>query len=156
MDAAKLAFDDASFDFVYSFDVFEHLPDPGAVLREAGRVLRPGGVMLAYVHLYTCDSGHHDLRVYLPGRGELPYWAHLRPSTQEMVQTYVTLNRLRLEEWRAVFEREMPGTSFSPVTLETDQTVRDALPGLRAAGELSDYSDEELLTDRIIAVWKKE
>lgn len=155
MDAVNLKFPNDSFDFVYSFDVFEHLPDPALVLRQVKRVLRPGGVLLAYIHLYTCDSGHHDLRVYLPGRGNLPFWAHLRQTTQSQIQTYVTLNRLRLGDWRRIFDIELPGTSFSPITLETDQQVRDALPGLRAAGELADYTDEELLADRIIAVWKK-
>lgn len=155
MDASRLAFNDASFDFVYSFDVFEHLPDPAAVLKESQRVLRPGGLFAAYIHLYTCDSGHHDLRLYLPGRGGLPFWAHLRPSMQSQVQTYVALNQLRLAEWRDLFASQMPGASLHLVNVETDRSVRDALAPLRAAGELADYSDEELLTDRVIAIWTK-
>jgi len=40
------AYPDASFDFVFSYIVFQHIPDVNVTLtyvREAGRVLRPGG-----------------------------------------------------------------------------------------------------------------
>jgi SAM-dependent methyltransferase len=41
-----LPFADGSFDVVMSFDVFEHIPDTDAHLREVRRVLRPGGTYL--------------------------------------------------------------------------------------------------------------
>jgi SAM-dependent methyltransferase len=42
----ELPFADGSFDAIMSFDVFEHIRDSDAHLRELGRVLRPGGALL--------------------------------------------------------------------------------------------------------------
>jgi len=42
-DLQRLTFDDDSFDVVITQDVFEHVPDPAAALREVARVLVPGG-----------------------------------------------------------------------------------------------------------------
>jgi SAM-dependent methyltransferase len=41
--AERLPFGDAEFDFVWIFDVLEHVEAPEAVLAEVARVLRPGG-----------------------------------------------------------------------------------------------------------------
>lgn len=66
-DAAKLPFDDASFDHVYGVWVLEHVRDARPILREVHRVLRPGGT----VAFHETDYGmfhvhpHHPDVVYL-------------------------------------------------------------------------------------------
>ena len=45
-DAKGLAFEDASFDTVCSNTILHHIPEPAGFLREARRVLRPGGALL--------------------------------------------------------------------------------------------------------------
>jgi SAM-dependent methyltransferase len=45
-DLAALPFPDAMFDIVYSRSVWEHLTEPGRVMTEIRRVLKPGGVLI--------------------------------------------------------------------------------------------------------------
>jgi ubiquinone/menaquinone biosynthesis C-methylase UbiE len=45
-DAAHLSFQDASFDMVVSQNVFHHLPDWPAAVKEVARVLRPQGFLI--------------------------------------------------------------------------------------------------------------
>jgi len=45
-DASALPFPDAGFDAVFSNTILHHIPDPAPFLREARRVLRPGGALL--------------------------------------------------------------------------------------------------------------
>jgi len=46
LDATALPFDDEAFDAVCSFETIEHLERPEELVREAARVLRPGGAFL--------------------------------------------------------------------------------------------------------------
>jgi ubiquinone/menaquinone biosynthesis C-methylase UbiE len=47
-DAARLPFDDARFDACRVDRVLQHIADPAPAIREMVRILRPGGVLVAY------------------------------------------------------------------------------------------------------------
>ncbi len=53
-DAAKLPFETAVFDGLVMSEVIEHVKDERAVLKEANRVLKTGGIMI----LTTCNIGY--------------------------------------------------------------------------------------------------
>ena len=55
---------------------------------------------------------------------------------------------------KQLFERTCPGAHVECQPL-SDPTMRPHLDLLRAEGELKQYTDEELLTDRLIVTWRK-
>jgi ubiquinone/menaquinone biosynthesis C-methylase UbiE len=74
-DARELPYDDASFDAAYLVTVLGEIPDPGVVVREIGRVLKPGGRLVV---------GEFMDRHYVPLVTLLGYAnaAGLRPSAR--------------------------------------------------------------------------
>jgi ubiquinone/menaquinone biosynthesis C-methylase UbiE len=58
-DATALPFKSASFDFVLSHAVIEHVADPAAYLREARRVLKPGAFLFLQTAPYLSPHGAH-------------------------------------------------------------------------------------------------
>ncbi len=60
MDATRLAVAPATFDAVVALDILEHVQDDAAVLREAYRALRPGGVLVVTVPAYQFLWSDHD------------------------------------------------------------------------------------------------
>ena len=52
VDAHNLPFADAQFDFVFCCAFLHHLQDPARVVREVGRVLRPGGKFVATLEAF--------------------------------------------------------------------------------------------------------
>ncbi len=107
MDAARLGFVDESFDFVFSFNSFEHFPDPEAVLLEALRVLRPGGYFyLDFGPVWLTPKGAHQFQTI-----SVPYVECL--FTKETLSEYAAANGIQLmgyfwmNEWPLTRYREL-------------------------------------------------
>jgi ubiquinone/menaquinone biosynthesis C-methylase UbiE len=78
MDAKDLRLPDAHFDSVYSNTILHHIPDPRPFLREAFRMLRPGGALLIrdlfrpetearrdeLVDLYAADASENQRELF--------------------------------------------------------------------------------------------
>ncbi len=60
LESDVLPFPDDSFDLLTALDVLEHIDDDRGALREIGRVLRPGGMLLATVPAYGWMWGPQD------------------------------------------------------------------------------------------------
>ena len=63
MDAIDLDFEDNKFDFIFSYDAFEHFFDPEKVLKEMIRVVKKDGfIYLFFAPLYFSAMGLHAYR----------------------------------------------------------------------------------------------
>lgn len=89
MSASEMWFKDGMFDVIFSNAVFEHVKDAEGVLKEAFRVLKPGGGLYAHWNPYTSlQMGGHDI-----GIPWLYPWAHLRlPYTEHVALLDKMLN----------------------------------------------------------------
>ncbi len=99
-DASHLPFPDQSFDFHFSYAVLEHVPGPEilAILREARRILRPGGMVLHAIdlsdHFWYSDTSIERINCLRFSQREWRRWAGNK---------YMYHNRLRIHELLDLF-----------------------------------------------------
>jgi len=74
-DLTKISFVDDQFDFILSFDVFEHIPNYKKALAECWRCIKPGGALLFTVP-FVRTSEKNLVRAFLSESGEI---VHLLP-----------------------------------------------------------------------------
>jgi SAM-dependent methyltransferase len=96
MPGESLPFDDDTFDFVCSNQVFEHVADLWATVAELARVTRPGGV---HVHLFPTLELLKEAHVGVPlihrlSTGKRESWARLFYS-----RAYYAKETVSFEEW---------------------------------------------------------
>ncbi len=110
-DAKGLEFPDDSFDVVFSNTILHHVPTPVALLSEARRVLRPGGVLLIRDLMRPETKERLEQLVELHAEGATPYQRELFA---------LSLNAaLRPDELRE--EARAAGLSEAEVTIDSDR-----------------------------------
>jgi SAM-dependent methyltransferase len=104
-------FDDGYFDFVYSFTVFQHIPDKEVVLnyiREAQRVLKPGGILVCQL------------------RGVSPVVTELKPGFETWTGCWFSVEEIVAFAWAQSF----PLVAISGIETQYTMTVfRKGLEG---------------------------
>ncbi len=123
-DALQMPFADNSFDFVWSLESGEHMPDKGQFMRELVRVLKPGGkvLMVTWCHRptdqqpLTADELHHLQEIYrvycLPHVISLPEYERIARS--------LPLQDLRTADWSsavAPFWDMVIDSAFTPAAI---------------------------------------
>lgn len=110
MDACDMQFKDGQFDFIFSYNSFEHFPRPEKALHEAARVVREGGyIYLFFGPLYMSPLGLHAYKTIT-----VPYCQFLFP--REMLEEFALAGNLRpiefeqlnywtLEDYRRLWKR---------------------------------------------------
>lgn len=142
----KLPLPDESVDAVISNNVFEHVANVPAVVKEMRRVLKPGGIAHVIIHPFAAFSGGHHLAT-IGHEGTLgrplaiPAWDHLRKNLHP---SGVYLNRLREADYRAAFEANLQTVEWHRRGPEGEQYLTPEIER-----ELSHYTRRELLTGKL-------
>ncbi|MFE3448420.1 class I SAM-dependent methyltransferase [Nonomuraea sp. NPDC059194] len=137
-DATALPFADGSFGAAAAVNMLYHLSDPPAALREARRVLAPGGIFVAVT---PARSDSPELAgVWRPGRS--PFDAEEAPELVSAV-----FDRVEVERWDAPL-----------ITLPDQEAVRNYLiarfvPIMEAENASLRVSTPVTLTKRGVMVW---
>lgn len=123
-DAERLPFGDNTFDVFYSNGVLHHTPDTDAAIREAYRILKPGGT--AKVMLYHRDSWAYWIDLMLK-QGIYGRELFRGLSPDDIMSKYVEFNESGGRPLVKVYSRldtHKLFSMFSKVNVEVDQLTR--------------------------------
>lgn len=112
---------DESVDFVYSYDAFEHIPEPEKALNECLRILRPGALLFLKIGpSYFSPWGYHFYHIL-----RIPYIHVLFP--EKMLIEYAQSIERRLpdgEVKRISWTNQVPGTFYFKMVGELPDSAR--------------------------------
>lgn len=160
MDAEALAFEDASFDFAFSYNAFEHFPDPERVLGEMARVVRPGGgIYLRFGPLYDSPWGQHAYRTIT-----VPYCQFLFPA--DVMNAYAVarglkpidvdhVNRWPLERYRGLWTRFGGTLETTTYAEERDLSCLDVIARYPSCFKRRAHLFDSFVVSRISTAFRK-
>ncbi len=144
----NIDFPDNTFDLVVSHEVFEHISDVPAAVRNLQQMMKPEAITYIYIHNYTSISGGHHIAWKYPDTEPspiVPPWDHLRQNRYPDISS--KLNKLREHEYEQIFKPRFETIDW----IRTCSEGKDFLtPEIR--GELNEYTREELLTKGFIII----
>ncbi len=157
-DGVKIPFEDARFDVVFSRQVFEHVRHPEPLMREIGRVLKPGGRFIGSVSQLEPFHSNSYWNFTWFGFATIAVEAglaavELRPGIDGVTLTLRNLVlrglRARSRSFRHYFDRESPlNLVIQHLLAEGTLDARDAAELARLQGFLSDrFPARELLPE---------
>lgn len=112
---ASIPLPDSSFDFICSFNAFEHIPDPAIAMNEMLRILRPGGfIWLDFNPLYASPLGLHAFSFKMPYPQFLFDTSLIEKKLEELglndlgreMSALQPLNRWKVAEFKQLWDRQ--------------------------------------------------
>ncbi len=150
-DVGLQPFPSESFDLAVSAAAFEHFLDVPSVVAELYRVLKPGGVVWASIHLFTSPTGGHNVSFTQFPLRTLPKgvdaWDHLR---KRRLSFHVPLNEWRKHQYLEAFALHFEVLNHYCAMREGEHLLTPEI-----AAELSAYSRDELTCGAFVIVARK-
>lgn len=135
-DAAKMPFDDSSFDVVVMMEVLSHLVDPEAVVKEIRRVLRPDGLLFGSVP-------HANLERYIwdDQRKHRAYYEE--PGLRDLLE----------KEFPFTYMRTLTGAQFSVAMAQSLMGNKPAEMLFKCGGDMTTDWEADQNADQKLRVW---
>ena len=154
-DARSFQFPSGSIDFIYSEDVFEHIPPDAihAICGNLSHAISSAGLALVSPAVHTGIAGGHLVEWYphtldLNNSRDSEPWEHLR---KRRYHAGCYLNELRVHEFKKIFE--MYFDVIEVLSIESGLGRRWLTSQIRQ--ELAAYSEAELLSNKWTFVLRK-